>query len=274
MNRLTLHPSLHPSRSALFHGLLLALLPLQAARADEPAAAPAAAPEAAAPAAPSSSWGLGLGVFTQQQVYRDVDDDVQALPLVSYENRWFRFQLPNADLKLLPAGPWDLALRLRYDGSGYEASDSPALAGMEKRKGGLWAGAALQWRTLATLGLEVSGDASGNSNGVQAKLSLSKDFRLGRLGLTPRVAVTWMDDKYVDYYYGVAVAEALATRPAYTGLATVNTEVGLRAGYGFTRTQAMFVDVSTTQLGQEIQDSPLVDRSTQAGARVGYLYRF
>lgn len=273
MNRLTQHPPLHLSRSALFHGVLLALLPLQAARADEPAVAPSSAP-AAAPEAPSSSWGLGLGVFTQQQVYRDVDDEVQALPLVSYENRWFRFQLPNADLKLLPAGPWDLALRLRYDGSGYEASDSPALAGMEKRKSGLWAGAALQWRTLATLGLEVSGDASGNSNGVQAKLSLSKDFRLGRLGITPRVAVTWLDDKYVDYYYGVAATEELDTRPAYAGQATVNTEVGLRAGYGFTRTQALFVDVSTTQLGQEIQDSPLVDRSTQAGARVGYLYRF
>ena len=50
------------------------------------------------------------------------------------------------DLKLLPPGPVDLALRLRYEGAGYEASDSPALAGMDERKGGLWAGAALRWR--------------------------------------------------------------------------------------------------------------------------------
>jgi outer membrane scaffolding protein for murein synthesis (MipA/OmpV family) len=267
-------PPLRSTRSLLLCGLLPALLPLHAARADEPSP-PANTPAAAAPASPPSSWGLGLGVIYQQQVYRDADDRVLALPLVSYENRWVRFNVPSVDLKLLPAGPVDLALRVRYDMSGYEADDSPALAGMEDRKSGLWAGAALRWRGgLGELGLEASGDASGNSKGAQARLSLAKDFRLGRLGLTPRVAVTWLDAKYVDFYYGVRAAEALATRAAYTGRATANTELGLRAGYGLAPNQLMFVDLSVMQLGQAIQDSPIVDASTAAGARLGYLYRF
>jgi MipA family protein len=263
-------PPLHSIRALLLCGLLL---PLHAARADEPR--PPANTPTAAPASPPSSWSLGLGVIYQQQVYRDADDTVLALPLVSYENRWVRVNVPSLDLKLLPAGPVDVALRLRYDGSGYEADDSPALAGMEDRKSGLWAGAALRWRGgLGELGLEASGDASGTSKGAQAKLSLAKDFRLGRLGITPRLAVTWMDAKYVDFYYGVRAAEALATRAAYTGRATANTELGLRAGYGFTPTQIMFVDLSVTQLGQAIQDSPIVDVSTVGGARLGYLHRF
>lgn len=262
----TLEPS-HPARALLFCSLLLS-----AAAAHAQESAPPAAP---APAPPSSSWGLGVALIYQQKAYRDVDDEVLLLPLPSYENRWVRLNVPSVDLKLRPSGPVDLALRLRYEGAGYEASDSPALAGMEERKGGLWAGAALQWRSgLGDLGLEVSGDASGYSNGTQVKLSLGKDFRIGRVGLTPRLAVTWMDRKYVDFYYGVSAAEALATRPAYAGRATANTELGLRAGYGLAPNQIMFVDLGVTQLGQAIQDSPIVDTSTLGSARLGYLYRF
>lgn len=256
-----------PVRSLLFCGLLLSLA---AAHAQEPAQ-----PAGTAAAPPPSPWGLAVALIYQQKAYRDVDDQVLLLPLPSYESRWVRLNGLSLDLKLLPDGPVDLALRLRYDGSGYEASDSPALAGMQDRKGGLWAGAAARWRGgLGELGLEVSGDASGHSNGTQVKLSLGKDFRLGRLGLTPRVAATWLDRKYVDFYYGVSAGEALITRPAYTGRATTNTELGLRAGYGLTRSQVMFVDLSVTQLGQAIQDSPIVDTGTVAGARLGYLYRF
>ena len=34
------------------------------------------------------------------------------------------------------------------------------------------------------------------------------------------------------------------------------------------------LDLSTTNLGSSIKDSPLVDRSSQSSVRVGYLYRF
>jgi outer membrane protein len=256
-----------PARALLFCGLLL---PLPAAHADKPTP-PAASP----PAPPSSSWGLGLGLIYQQSAYRDVDDQVVVLPLPSYENRWVRLNVPSVDLKLLPDGPLDLALRLRYEGATYQASDSPALAGMQERKGGLWAGAVLRWRAgLGDLGLEVFGDASGHSNGTQVKLSLGKDFRLGRLGLTPRLAVTWMDRKYVDFNYGVSAAEALITRPAYAGRATANIELGLGAGYGLTRSGVLFVDLGATRLGQAIQDSPIVDTRIVGGARLGYLHRF
>lgn len=263
---LPLHAS-RPARSVLFGGLLLSLA---VAHAQEPATQ-----ADRAPAPQPSPWGLVVALGYQQKAYRDVDDQVLLLPLPTYESRWVRLNGPGVDLKLLPGGRVDLALRLRYDGSGYDASDSPALAGMKDRKGGLWAGAAASWRGgLGELGLEVSGDASGHSNGAQVKLSLGKDFRLGRLGLTPRVAATWLDRKYVDFYYGVSAGEALITRPAYAGRATTNIELGLRAGYGLAPNQIVFVDGSVTQLGQAIQDSPIVDASTVAGARLGYLYRF
>jgi MipA family protein len=51
-------------------------------------------------------------------------------------------------------------------------------------------------------------------------------------------------------------------------------EVGLRVDYRLSARQNVFLDLRSTRLGDGIADSPLVDRSTQTGLRVGYLYRF
>ena len=48
----------------------------------------------------------------------------------------------------------------------------------------------------------------------------------------------------------------------------------LRVDYRLSARQNVFLDVRSTRLGDGIADSPLVDRSTQTGLRVGYLYRF
>jgi outer membrane protein len=36
----------------------------------------------------------------------------------------------------------------------------------------------------------------------------------------------------------------------------------------------MFVDVDGTHYGHGVTDSPIVDKTTQLGGRIGYVYRF
>ena len=48
---------------------------------------PAAQAQVPAP----SQWGLGLGVGLDRKPYRDFDNDVQALPLLLFENRYVSF---------------------------------------------------------------------------------------------------------------------------------------------------------------------------------------
>jgi outer membrane protein len=82
----------------------------------------------------AASWGLGLGVGMEGKAYRGVGNDTNALPLVMFENRWVSVFGPGVDLKLPSAGPVSLRLRARYADDGFEADDSPALAGMAERK--------------------------------------------------------------------------------------------------------------------------------------------
>ena len=236
---------------------------------------PAAAQPAPAQGEGESSWGLGLAVGAERSPYRGFDNKTRLLPLLSYENKWVSLFGLGADLKLPSAGPVSFRLRARYSMDGYEASDSPFLAGMEERKDGIWLGGAAVWRNdVANLSAELLGDASGNSKGTKFKLMLDRRFQAGGFDITPRLAATRLDDKYVAYYYGVNVAEVRASRPFYQGSSAVNLEAGMRVGYAIAPRQSIFLDLSTTRLGSSIKDSPLVDRSSQSSVRVGYLYRF
>jgi outer membrane scaffolding protein for murein synthesis (MipA/OmpV family) len=222
-----------------------------------------------------SQWGLGLAVGVSQRPYRDADNQTRALPLLMYENRWVRIGGPGIDLKLPSAGPVSFALRARYAFDGYEQDDAPILNGMAERKDSLWLGGAAKWHNdIVDLSAEWLGDVSSHSKGQQFKLQLDRSFRTGAFEFTPRVAATWLDRKYVDYYYGVTAAEVTAGRPFYEGDATVNAEVGLRTVYALAPHHALSLDLSTTRLGAGIKDSPLVERRNLSRVNVGYVYRF
>lgn len=223
----------------------------------------------------TSYWGLGLSVGVSQQPYRDADNKTRALPLLVFENRWLRVIGPGIDLKLPPVGPVSFALRARYAFDGYEPDDAAILNGMAERKGSLWLGGVARWQhPIANLSAEWLGDVSGHSKGQQFKLQLDRSLRSGAFEFTPRLAANWLDRKYVGYYYGVTAPEALSSRPFYEGDASVNTEIGLRTVYSLAPRQSLSLDVSATRLGSGIKDSPLVERRSLGGVRLGYLYRF
>jgi outer membrane protein len=227
-------------------------------------------------AAGESRWGLGLGAGFIRKPYRGYGNDTLVLPVLTYENKWISVAGPGLDLKLPSAGPVSFRLRARYGlNEGYDEDDSDFLRGMEKRKASIWLGGLATWHTpYANVTAEVQADASGNSKGQKFSLGVDKGFKLGDFRLTPRLAAVWANADYVDYYYGVRASEATAARPAYAGRSTVNIETGLRVDYLLGPRQVLFLDVSATQLGSEIKDSPIVERSNQSAIRFGYVYRF
>lgn len=229
-----------------------------------------------------SSWGLGLAAISAQKAYKGMDRETKALPMISYENRYVKLGGPNLELKL-PGIELSESQRLNFgvvvklfDGAGYKASDSPALAGMAESKSSVWLGAKMEWENdLADVKLEWLGDASSKSKGQRLALGLERKIMLSSsLILIPRVGVESVDKKYVDYYYGVRASEATAGRAAYIGKATVNPEINLTGIYRFDRHHSMMFNVGVISLGKEIKDSPIVDRSTESRVMLGYKYSF
>jgi outer membrane protein len=225
--------------------------------------------------ADASSWVLGGGVSAVQRGYRDIDRDVLPLPLISYESKWISASVPTLDVKVYANDELSLRLRTRYARDGYDADDSPFLAWMADRKSGIWVGGAMVWhQRFANLSAELLRDASGYSKGSRAKLQIDRRFAFGAFGVTPRLGAEWVDSKYVDYYYGVRTAEVRAGRGFHQGDATINGEAGVRLDYTVARRHTVFLDMRATRFGSAIKDSPLVDQPGQAGASLGYIYRF
>jgi outer membrane protein len=226
-------------------------------------------------AATASSWAFGAGVNLSRKGYRDIDRDVLPLPLIAYESKWISASVPTLDLKAYRGDTVSLRLRARYARDGYEAKDSPFLAGMADRKGSAWVGGAALWRPgFANFSAELLRDAAGHSKGTRTKLQLDRRFALGTIGLTPRLGVEWLDREFVDYYYGVRAAEARTDRALYQGESSANIEAGLRFDYAFSRRHSVFTDFRLSRFGNAIKDSPVIEKSGQAGITLGYIYRF
>ncbi|ANF56361.1 MipA/OmpV family protein [Halotalea alkalilenta] len=222
-----------------------------------------------------SQWTLGIGAVVLDKPYRDFDREVLPLPLLSYESEWISASVPTFDVKLHSTDSLSFRLRARWSGDGYEAKDAPVLSGMDERESSLWAGGAVTWKTdFANLSGEVLADTMGNSKGTRAKLQIDRRFATGKFGFTPRLAAEWVDDEYVDYYYGVRRSEARAGRAFYEGKATTNMQFGLRMDYSPSRHHSLFVDLGATRFGGSVKDSPLVDKSTGTSLALGYVYRF
>lgn len=224
----------------------------------------------------SSSWRLGAGVVAIKKPYRNMDTKILGLPVVGYQNKWISASIPTFDFKLYSSDSLSFRLRARYaGGDGYEADDSPFLAGMEERKASLWAGAAVIWRTdFANFTGEVLADTMGKSKGTRARLQVDRRFAAGRFGFTPRLSAEWVDDKFVDYYYGVRPSEATAARALYEGKSTVNILAGLRVDYTPARHHMLYLDLAASRFGSTVKDSPLVDKANQTSIGLGYVYRF
>lgn len=227
-----------------------------------------------------SSWGLGLGATSRQPAYLGAGRDNKVIPIVSYQSRWLRIAGATAEVRLgdfalTPSQELSPGLKVRYEDSGYEAGDSPYLAGMDQRKSSLWGGLGVDWKTpVAKVGAEWVADLSGNSKGQKLQVRIDRRFQWESLGITPRIQAQWMDAKYVDYYFGVRESEVSTGRPAYVGAAAMAIEAGLRLDYQLTKHNTVFMDLGATALPDEIKKSPIVGRNNTSRVTLGYLYRF
>lgn len=229
----------------------------------------------------ASSWGLGVAVISSQKAYTDIDRDNKVLPILSYENRYIRLAGPELAVKLpgyqfSESNKVNFSLIGKYDFTDYEQSDAPILNGMADRDGGFWAGFKAEWQnSIVEISAEYVTEVSGDSEGSTINLGIERSWHFAEHYMfTPRVMVSLLDKKYVDYYYGVRTEEVTAERAYYKGEAGVNIEIGARVGYMFKQKHFIFLDASVTSLATEIKDSPLVDRSTENRVFLGYIYNF
>ncbi len=264
---------------SLFLFILVLSLPVRAEEDATETYTDVGAPAAAQAARPSGLHGiLGAGLFNGQRIIGDDGRRTALLPLVlmRYDD-WAYWSLTGGGVWLAQSGDHSLRFGagVRLHG-GWRAGDDPDLAGMESRRGSLDGYLNAVWRTsLVTIGAHYYHDVLDASRGDAASLRLSKRFRAGEdVWLTPSIGAEWQNSERVDYYYGVRPEEALPSRPAYTGVATINANAGLAGSCRLSPSWSLLGGVFLTRFGSGIVESPIVTRrwSTLVYAGVGWRF--
>jgi outer membrane protein len=219
-------------------------------------------------------WGIGLGLLSEDEGYRDIGRKTETVPVLYIETQRLRLFGPQAEYRVL--GNRDSALQLRadYRFDGFEAKDGAVFAGMTERKGSIYLGFAGHHR--APWG-ELSFDlvkATTASRGIRGGLTYARPLRSGPWTVVPKIGVEFFDRKFVGYYYGVRAEEVTPSRPAYSGESSVNLDLGIDVHYQMGASHTLLSSLKYRHFGSAIQDSPLIDRNGSPRLNVGYLLRF
>lgn len=220
---------------------------------------------------------LGLGVLLETATYREADNEALVLPYISASYKNFYLKGLKAGYRFsTDKSPVELGVFVSGRLEGYEDDDSDYLEDMDERKYSLDGGVDLEWeQNNWSVELSLASDLLNRHQGQEANLEVGYKFIFNKsFVLQPSVEVQWQSDNLVDYYYGVRAEEARNGRPAYEGSSTINYELGLSGYYNATENLFFVVKVGYTLLGDEIADSPIVEKDYQIESFLGAAWRF
>ena len=206
-------------------------------------------------------YGLGLSVKTE--IYKDYGERVTLLPILGYRGEKLSIFGPFVRYAMVQSGDVTFLIQAKPRFEGYDDSDGEIFEGMDERKSSLDVGFGVNYaRDDWKLELSTLHDVLDRSNGTELGAGLSKVFRSGSFFIEPSIGLSYLESRYVDYYYGVKNSEVTSFRPRYEGDSAVNKTLGV------TVTTPAFFD-GLTRLGikhtwydSEISDSPLTDEDT------------
>lgn len=223
----------------------------------------------------AGEWGLGLGIAGQQPPQEGADRQVVALPFPSYEGERLSASFGSIAYALSATDRYRFAIegQLRFDG--YDPDDSAALAGLEERDATLDAGVSLTTRQdWGIASLKLMADALSVHEGYEVSASYQYPLQFERWTVVPVITAAWSSDNLVEYYYGVRTNEARLDRPAYAGGATVNTSMAINVSYEVAQNWEVIGGVEYTLLGDEITDSPIIEKDSETIVYSAIVYHF
>ena len=261
--------------------VLLALLTLLTLTAGSSFAAQEAWEENPADAAAQGDkWGFnaGVGATLRTSEYRGIDSLGSPLPLFGYEGKWLYLRGLEGGVHVYRDRYQEINVQLSYLPQNFYASwsDNDRMKRLDDRYSTLMAGLNYTLRMpYGQASATVSTDILGVNNGIKADVSYAYPVRFENVMISPAVGVQWTDTNYNDYYYSISSSESRASGfKEYNPESAFSPYAGLTMRMILTDDWSVVANAKALFLGNEITDSPMVERSTTYSFSAGLLYAF
>lgn len=231
-------------------------------------------------ALPAAAWdgSAGLGFSYVESGYLDADNKVWPFPALNIENEHFYIHGFEAGTFLLKTDRQRIKAGISYMPMQFDPDDSDnvRVRGLDKRDASLFANLGYSIRGEWGMVLaSVSADISGESDGFMSDVSYMKRFNFGEWGITPQIGMTYTDDKFNEYYFGVSRSEHIRTGFAqYTPDADVSPYFRVLADWQLSNNWSFFAETSVRIHSEEAKDSPIMDKDTMTSIGCGISYHF
>lgn len=226
----------------------------------------AACGTASLPSLAEDQLSVGGAIGYSQYVYKDYDNLVLPIPMVSYESDNFYVRGISAGYYLIKNKQHALALDVSYSPRQFDPDDtgnrqmkllnrrhSTAMVGVRYRLSADWG------QVNVASHIDALDESDG---GVTADANYGYRFKWNQaLSLTPAIGVEWHNDKFNRYYYGVSQREAVAS-----GLTEFKSDSGFLPYVNLTASYQVNPELTTslalryTWEPSGVSDSPMVER--------------
>lgn len=222
---------------------------------------------------------LGIGVESESSIYKTVDDETQAMPIINAELGNFYIQggdigyniIDNENVTIGPVVSLfeGYGFDQEYLGVGYK--------GLETRDGGASYGLLAEFE-MEPFAFELK-PMSHSKEGNSIELSVEYEIRGRSFLLMPALFIEHLDKDYTDYYFGVSQAEVnnrlnTGLTRSYTASSATNIGIEIGAFYQLSPRWLLSGRVEYTKFDSSITDSPLVDEKSSTSIAAGISYRF
>jgi outer membrane protein len=220
---------------------------------------------------------FGAATRIERDAYKHIGTETEFMPFILYKNgplEILNFDNMGAVLKVYRGDIFSFGLCASMDlGEGYTVKNHDFYQGMDKPKTLYNAGGEIEfefgnWETS----FEIMWDISGEHDGHEISGSLLYNIEQAGFSFQPEIGLSFLSRKAVDYLYGVSIGEARPNRPAYSPKATYEIDASLLILKPLNKRFSAVGMIGISTFGNEIKDSPLIDKDYEIDFAFGLMF--
>lgn len=218
-----------------------------------------------------NDFAIGGGVNFNDNVYAGASDSSAYYPAFAdlfpsaFTEQLIFSREGGFGLRFTPGSKWEIGGLVRVQTLGFDAGDSPLLAGLPDRPRTIELGPTVGWRAEAVhVDWTTFVDVFRHQTGASHALRFSIPRRRERGYVIPEIALRRYTQGFVDYYFGVPAAAATVERPAYEGASASGWSAAVAWGVRVHSAWIVSGRLGVEKFGDAITASPIVDEERRS----------
>jgi len=226
-----------------------------------------------------NNYALGVHVSVSQNPYTSAKNSIIVYPyLTSFEHRAFTkdwLLLSDGDLgvRKVTKSDWVFGFVSRIQTLGLGSERSDELLGLDEKQWTIESGPLFGYRGWPIhLEAKAYKEISGRHGGWIGEFKLEYPLKRSWGYIVPAIKASRLDETYSNHYFQVTPQESDPNRPVYIPGATTKLAAEVVWGYQISDKWLLSGKFAYEVLGDEIADSPIVDKDSLWSAGVGLAY--